>query len=79
MKPPNKDGGPVSRTAVLCDEHRAKTKTPDALGELSSYLSARWLRHHFAWWALGRDADHRERERLGRFITAIKEVQTWQR
>jgi len=37
MKPPNKNGAPVAADAVLC-VNRAKTETPDALGETVNAL-----------------------------------------
>jgi hypothetical protein len=47
MKPPNKNGDPVAEAAVLC-VNRAKTITPDALGEAVKaprriVLSARFM------------------------------------
>jgi hypothetical protein len=76
MKPPNKSGDHVAAAAALCVSSQTK---PDALADLSIWLRSRWLRHYVMFSALGSETDREQMVRLGTFITAIKEVQTWQR
>jgi hypothetical protein len=78
MKPPeNKSGDHVAAVAALCVEHRAKTETPDALADLSSWLRSRWLRHYVMFSALGSETDREQMVMLGAFIDALKEVRSW--
>jgi hypothetical protein len=72
MKPPNKDGGPVSEAAALCVN---RTTKPDALDDLSIWLRSRWLRHYVMFSALGSETDLEQMVRLGTFIDALKGVQ----
>ncbi len=74
MKPPNKNGAHVAADAALC-VNRAKTITPDTLGDLSIWLRSRWLRHYVMFSALGSETDREQMVRIGTFIDAVKEVQ----
>jgi hypothetical protein len=71
MKPPNKDGGPVSEAAALCVN---RTTKPDTLADLSSWLRSRWLRHYVLFSSLASETDREQMVQIGAFIDALKEV-----
>ena len=73
MKPPTekRNGGPVSEAAAIVNP----AKDLDVLGDLSSWLRSRWLRHYVLFSALGGETDREQMVRLGTFIDALKGVQ----
>ncbi len=73
MKRKNKSGDHVAAAAALC-VNRAKTEKPDALGDLSNWLRARWLKHYVMFSALASETDREQMVRIGTFIDALKEV-----
>jgi len=72
LKPPNENGGPVSKTAVRVV--KPVPKDSDDLGELVNFLKSQWLRHDVLHRALGNEADRLAALRFGRFADAAQQA-----
>ena len=73
MKPPNENGGPVSRTAACV---KPKRPSSDALADLSKWLKSQWLRSYTMHMALEGEADRVAMVMLAACVKMVKEAQS---